>query len=44
MAGGQIPLGLFADQGEDEPQLLPFVSRRVTKRFFDTMHLHEDEQ
>ncbi|MFD1586910.1 bifunctional oligoribonuclease/PAP phosphatase NrnA [Halorientalis brevis] len=43
MAGGQIPLGLFGDRGEDEPELLPLVSRRVTSRFFDAMHLDDGE-
>ncbi|WP_136715780.1 DHH family phosphoesterase [Halorientalis salina] len=43
MAGGQISLGLFGDRGEDEPKLLPLVSRRITSRFFDTMHLNEAE-
>ncbi|WP_335999922.1 DHH family phosphoesterase [Halorientalis halophila] len=42
MAGGQIPLGLFADHGEDDPDLLRFVSSRIRDRFFDVMHL-EDE-
>lgn len=39
MAGGQISLGLFADHGEDESELIPFISRRIRRRFFDVMHL-----
>jgi nanoRNase/pAp phosphatase (c-di-AMP/oligoRNAs hydrolase) len=42
MAGGQIPLGLFADASVDEGELRPLVGRRITDRFFDAMHVHED--
>ncbi|AQL44468.1 phosphoesterase [Halorientalis sp. IM1011] len=42
MAGGQIPLGLFADHDEDDPDLLSFAARRVRGRFFDAMHLDDD--
>lgn len=37
MAGGQLPLGLFADPGEDDPGLVEMVGRRVRRRFFDVM-------
>ncbi|SEN26524.1 nanoRNase/pAp phosphatase, hydrolyzes c-di-AMP and oligoRNAs [Halorientalis persicus] len=43
MAGGQIPLGLFADHGDDDPDLLAFADRRVRGRFFDAMHLGGDD-
>jgi nanoRNase/pAp phosphatase (c-di-AMP/oligoRNAs hydrolase) len=42
MAGGQIPLGLFADAGDDEGKLRSLVAHRITNRFFDAMHVHED--
>jgi nanoRNase/pAp phosphatase (c-di-AMP/oligoRNAs hydrolase) len=40
MAGGQIPLGLFADDSADDSELLAFVGDRVSSRFFDAMNLH----
>ncbi|MCU4741491.1 bifunctional oligoribonuclease/PAP phosphatase NrnA [Natronoglomus mannanivorans] len=43
MAGGRIELGLFADEADDEDELLSFVSTRLTRRFFDTLHLDSDE-
>ncbi|WP_276253619.1 DHH family phosphoesterase [Halomontanus rarus] len=43
MAGGRIELGLFADEADDEADLLSFVSTRITRRFFDTLHLDGDE-
>ncbi|MFB6171198.1 MAG: bifunctional oligoribonuclease/PAP phosphatase NrnA [Haloarculaceae archaeon] len=42
MAGAQLPLGIFADAGDDEADLVEFVSRRVVDRFFQTLHLEED--
>ncbi|WP_255169927.1 DHH family phosphoesterase [Natrononativus amylolyticus] len=41
MAGGRIELGLFADEadGDDDEALLAFVSRRVSRRFFDVLNL-----
>jgi nanoRNase/pAp phosphatase (c-di-AMP/oligoRNAs hydrolase) len=43
MAGGQVPLGLFADHGEDDPDLLAFVTRRIRTRFFDAMNLDDGD-
>ncbi|RZH69397.1 DHH family phosphoesterase [Natrinema altunense] len=41
MAGGRIELGLFADEGGDEDELLSFVGGRLTRRFFDALNLDE---
>ena len=40
MAGGRIDLGLFADQGDDEADLLEFVGTRIERRFFDALNLN----
>lgn len=42
MAGGQIPLGIFADEADDDEDLIRFVSKRVTNRFFETLRLDEE--
>ena len=41
MAGGRIKLGLFADAGDDTDELLAFIGDRLTRRFFDALHLDE---
>ena len=41
MAGGRIELGLFADAGDDTDELLRFIRRRLTRRFFDALHLED---
>ena len=41
MAGGRIELGIFADEDEDDEQLLEFVGRRLTRRFFDALNLDD---
>ncbi|SEV88843.1 DHH family phosphoesterase [Natrinema salifodinae] len=41
MAGGRIELGLFADEGDDADELLDFVGDRLTRRFFDSLHLDD---
>ncbi|MFC4246567.1 bifunctional oligoribonuclease/PAP phosphatase NrnA [Natribaculum luteum] len=42
MAGGQIDLGLFADEGDDEAELLEFAGSRIERRFFDALHLESE--
>ncbi|WP_306058286.1 DHH family phosphoesterase [Natronococcus wangiae] len=43
MAGGRIELGLFADDvDEDADELLAFVDRRLTHRFFEALNLEEE--
>ena len=42
MAGGRIALGLFGDEADDDEELLSFVSRRITRRFFETLNLNGD--
>lgn len=43
MAGGRITLGLFADSvDEDADELLEFVGRRLTHRFFEALNLEEE--
>ncbi|GAB3668894.1 DHH family phosphoesterase [Halopiger thermotolerans] len=39
MAGGRIELGLFADEANDDEQLLEFIGGRLTRRFFDALNL-----
>jgi nanoRNase/pAp phosphatase (c-di-AMP/oligoRNAs hydrolase) len=41
MAGGQLPLGLFADRAADDEALVTFVAERVGGRFFDAMNLEK---
>ncbi len=42
-AGGQIPLGLFAAIVDDDEELVPLVSIRVTERFFDSLNLSDED-
>ncbi|GAB3040715.1 DHH family phosphoesterase [Natronobiforma cellulositropha] len=42
MAGGQIDLGLFGDEADDDDALLSFVSRRISRRFFEALNLDGD--
>ncbi|WP_440005773.1 DHH family phosphoesterase [Halomicrococcus sp. SG-WS-1] len=42
MAGASIPLGLFADVDADVDELVEFVSRRVSNRFFDALNLEKE--
>jgi nanoRNase/pAp phosphatase (c-di-AMP/oligoRNAs hydrolase) len=44
MAGGQIPLGLFANGADDDEALVAFVSKRIANRFFDSMKLEERDE
>lgn len=44
MAGAQIPLGLFADEGGDDEELTEFVTRRIKRRFFRSMNLDDGEE
>lgn len=44
MAGGQIPLGIFADNADDDEELIEFVTTRVVTRFFETMHLDDEAE
>ncbi|MFC6717212.1 bifunctional oligoribonuclease/PAP phosphatase NrnA [Natrialbaceae archaeon GCM10025810] len=41
MAGGRIELGLFADEADDDEELLEFVSARLSRRFFEVLNLDE---
>ena len=41
MAGGRIELGLFADDGDDTDELLAFIGERLSRRFFDSLHLDD---
>ncbi|WP_254768017.1 DHH family phosphoesterase [Salinilacihabitans rarus] len=41
MAGGRIGLGLFADDSGDDAELLEFVAGRITRRYFDALHLDD---
>ncbi|SEP21026.1 DHH family protein [Halogranum amylolyticum] len=41
MAGGQLPLGLFADESADDFELVAFVGDRIGSRFFDAMNLSD---
>jgi nanoRNase/pAp phosphatase (c-di-AMP/oligoRNAs hydrolase) len=50
MAGGEIPLGIFADQATADTDLVSIVERVVTNRLVDELHLddrtgaHEEDQ
>jgi len=39
VAGGEIPLGIFADYTTDDKQLLEIVDRVVTARLFSELDL-----
>lgn len=41
MAGGEIPLGIFADYATDDTEFLAIVERIVTARLVDELHLSE---
>ena len=42
MAGGEIPLGIFADYTADDPQLLDIVERVITSRLVAELNLTDD--
>jgi len=42
MAGGEIPLGLFADYTTDDDQLLDIVEQVVTSRLIAELNLTDD--
>lgn len=42
MAGGQVPLGLFADWTTDESGVTGLVGQLVARRVFDAMNLQDD--
>jgi nanoRNase/pAp phosphatase (c-di-AMP/oligoRNAs hydrolase) len=42
MAGGEIPLGIFADYTSDDTQLLEMVEQIVTARLFAELNLSEE--
>jgi nanoRNase/pAp phosphatase (c-di-AMP/oligoRNAs hydrolase) len=41
MAGGEIPLGIFADQATEETDLVDIVARVVTNRLVEEFHLED---
>ncbi|NHN43139.1 bifunctional oligoribonuclease/PAP phosphatase NrnA [Halorubellus sp. JP-L1] len=43
MAGGEIPLGIFADYGDEGAPLVDVVERVVTKRLFSVLNIGDDE-
>jgi nanoRNase/pAp phosphatase (c-di-AMP/oligoRNAs hydrolase) len=43
MAGGEIPLGIFAGYEDDGPPLVEIVERVVTTRLFDVLNIEEEE-
>jgi len=44
VAGGQIPLGIFADYTTDDEQLLDIVERVITDRLSKGLNIAEDEE
>ena len=44
VAGGQIPLGIFADYTTDDQQLLDIVERVITDRLSKGLNISEDEE
>ncbi|QSG09077.1 DHH family phosphoesterase [Halapricum desulfuricans] len=44
VAGGQIPLGIFADYTTDDEQLLDIVERVITDRLSVELNISEDEE
>ncbi|QSG06098.1 DHH family phosphoesterase [Halapricum desulfuricans] len=44
VAGGQIPLGIFADYTSDDEQLLDIVERVITDRLSVELNISEDEE
>ena len=43
MAGGEIPLGIFADRTDDDAELVSIVERIVTARLVDELGLQDDD-
>ncbi|PSQ00157.1 bifunctional oligoribonuclease/PAP phosphatase NrnA [Halobacteriales archaeon QS_5_70_17] len=43
MAGGQIPLGIFADYTDDDEALISIVERVITRRLAEELNLGDDE-
>ena len=43
MAGGEIPLGIFADQATEDTDLVDIVERVVTNRLIDELNLGEED-
>jgi nanoRNase/pAp phosphatase (c-di-AMP/oligoRNAs hydrolase) len=43
MAGGEIPLGIFAGYHDDGPPLVEIVERVVTARLFDALNIDEQD-
>ncbi|MEF8899891.1 MAG: bifunctional oligoribonuclease/PAP phosphatase NrnA [Halovenus sp.] len=44
MAGGELPLGIFADYTNDDGQLLDIVERVVTARLFAQLNINDEEE
>ncbi|WP_135663752.1 DHH family phosphoesterase [Halorhabdus rudnickae] len=44
VAGGEIPLGIFADYTSDDDQLLDIIEQIITARLFAELNLSEDEE
>lgn len=44
MAGGEIPLGIFADYADDGPPLVDIVERVVTHRLYETLNVEEEDR
>ena len=42
MAGGEIPLGIFADRATGDTDLVDIVQRVVTNRLVEELHLSDD--
>jgi hypothetical protein len=42
MAGGEIPLGIFADYTTDDDHLVEIVEQVVTARLVDALNLTDD--
>jgi nanoRNase/pAp phosphatase (c-di-AMP/oligoRNAs hydrolase) len=43
-AGARIPLGLFADEEQETEELIRLISKRVSSRFFEAMHLENAQK
>jgi nanoRNase/pAp phosphatase (c-di-AMP/oligoRNAs hydrolase) len=44
MAGGEIPLGIFADRATDDTDLVDIVERVMTNRLVEELHLSDDDR
>lgn len=42
MAGGEVPLGIFADAGEDDRELSAIIDRVMTARLVDELNLSDE--